>query len=196
MPILTFTQLNTRAVTDVAQSLAGLYEHSPWIVARALQRRPFLSLSEFKAVLVDVVERATEEEGLALICAHPDLAGKAMVKQDLTADSTHEQSQAGLTQCTPEQFERLQQLNSEYKKRFGFPFILAVRGADGKGLSREAILSIFEQRVHHSRETEYAEALRNIHRIAEIRLYDRLGMADQLPVEEVISITALKGEGE
>src|SRR5690606_33311284 len=111
----------------------------------------------------------------ALIRAHPELAGKAMVAQTLTSESTGEQSRAGLTHCTPEQFARLQQLNADYNARFGFPFILAVRGPRGSGLTREQIIEAFERRLHNPVDFEREEALRNIHRIAEIRLADKFG---------------------
>ena len=108
-----------------------------------------------------------------LIRAHPELAGKAMVAKSLTAESTNEQSKAGLTQCTPEEFARIQQLNADYNARFGFPFILAVRGPRGAGLNKQQIIDTFARRLDNHPEFEVAEALRNIHRIAEIRLNDK-----------------------
>jgi N-carbamoyl-L-amino-acid hydrolase len=119
------------------------------------------------------VRQAGTEAQLALIRAHPELAGKAMVAQSLTAESTHEQSAAGLTHCSPEEFARLQQLNRDYNARFGFPFILAVRGPRGTGLTRAQIIDTFARRLDNHPDVERAEALRNIHRIAEIRLNDK-----------------------
>jgi N-carbamoyl-L-amino-acid hydrolase len=116
--------------------------------------------------------RAPEAQ-LALIRAHPELAGKAMVSQTLTAESTHEQGTAGLTDCSPEEFARIQQLNADYNARFGFPFILAVRGPRGTGLSRSQIIDTFARRLDNHPGFERAEALRSIHRIAEIRLADK-----------------------
>jgi N-carbamoyl-L-amino-acid hydrolase len=112
---------------------------------------------------------------LALVRAHPELAGKAMVSQALTAESSHEQSKAGLTQCSPQEFAQLQQLNTAYKEKFGFPFILAVRGPRGTGLSRRDIIATFERRLQNHPEFELNECLRNIHRIAELRLNDKFG---------------------
>jgi len=172
---LTLDQLNS-APTDVALAwLDGLYEHSPWIAEAALAQRPFASLAALKWALVQVLEAATLEQQLALIRAHPELAGKAMVAKSLTAESTNEQTRAGLTHCTPEEFERLQQLNRDYNARFGFPFILAVRGPRGTGLNKQEIIATLERRLHHPVDVERAEALRNIHRIAEIRLADKFG---------------------
>jgi len=95
---------------------------------RALARRPFATLAAFKWALVQALDNATVDEQLALIRAHPELAGKAMVAQSLTAESTDEQTRAGLTQCTPEEFAQLQRLNADYNAKFGFPFILACAG--------------------------------------------------------------------
>ncbi|WP_269059214.1 2-oxo-4-hydroxy-4-carboxy-5-ureidoimidazoline decarboxylase [Paracidovorax cattleyae] len=125
---LTLDQLNAAPVDEAARMLDGLYEHSPWIAQGALADRPFRTLAQLKHAMVSVLDAASREAQLALIRAHPELAGKAMVARSLTAESTGEQSRAGLTHCTPEEFDRLQQLNADYNARFGFPFILAVRG--------------------------------------------------------------------
>ncbi len=177
---LTLDHLNAAPAADALALLDGLYEHSPWIAEAALARRPFRSLAQFKYALVQVVQAAPLEAQLALIRAHPELAGKAMVAQSLTAESTNEQSKAGLTQCTPEEFARIQQLNTDYNARFGFPFILAVRGPRGTGLSKQDIIDTFARRLNHPVDFERAEALRNIHRIAEIRLNDKFGVEPTL----------------
>ena len=170
---LTLEQLNAASPAEALALLDGLYEHSPWIAEQALAQRPFRSLAHLKHALAQVVRTAELDAQLALIRAHPELAGKAMVAKSLTAESTHEQSKAGLTQCTPEEFERIQQLNAAYNERFGFPFILAVRGPRGTGLSKQEIIDTFARRLDNHPEFELAEALRNIHRIAEIRLNDK-----------------------
>ena len=175
MATCTLAHINQAAPDDVLTLLEGLYEHSPWIVQRALVQRPFASAAHFKYACTQVVDAATPDEQLALIRAHPELAGKAMVDHSLTAASTDEQSRAGLTRCTPEEFQRLQALNTTYNQRFGHPFILAVRGPRGTGLTKADILAAFERRLHHHPDAERAECLRNIHRIAEIRLADKLG---------------------
>ena len=170
---LTLDQLNHASAADAAQMLDGLYEHSPWIAEQALAQRPFTSLAHLKHAMCEVLAHAGRDAQLGLIRAHPELAGKAMVAKSLTAESTNEQSKAGLTECTPEEFERIQQLNAAYNERFGFPFILAVRGPRGTGLNKQEIIDTFARRLDNHPEFELAEALRNIHRIAEIRLNDK-----------------------
>src|SRR3990167_6779365 len=169
MPI-TLDQLNAAPLAEAASMLDGLYEHSPWIAETALKQRPFASLAALKHAMVRVLAEAGVEPQLALIRAHPELAGKAMVSKTLTAESTNEQSKAGLTNCTPEEFALIQRLNADYNAKHGFPFILAVRGPRGTGLSKAEIIATFERRLHNPVDFERAECLRNIHRIAEIRL--------------------------
>jgi N-carbamoyl-L-amino-acid hydrolase len=172
---LTLESLNAADRAAFVGLLEGIYEHSPWIAERAHAQAPFKSLVHLKQALADVVRHASEVEQLGLIRAHPELAGKAMVSKTLTAESTNEQGKAGLTDCTPEEFARLQQLNADYNAKFGFPFILAVRGPRGLGLSRAEIIATFARRLNHHPDFERAECLRNIHRIAEIRLNDKFG---------------------
>lgn len=170
---LTLDQLNAATPAEALQWLDGVYEHSPWIAEQALAQRPFRSLAHLRHALAQAVRTAPQDAQLALIRAHPELAGKAMVANSLTAESTNEQSKAGLAQCTPEEFARIQQLNADYNTRFGFPFILAVRGPRGAGLPRQEIIATFARRLDNHPDFERAEALRNIHRIAEIRLNDK-----------------------
>jgi beta-ureidopropionase / N-carbamoyl-L-amino-acid hydrolase len=172
---LTIAQLNAASARDFVALLDGTYEHSPWIAERAAAKRPLASLTQLKLVLAQVVREAGEDAQLALTRAHPELAGKAMVSKTLTAESTNEQGKAGLTDCTPQEFARIQQLNADYNAKFGFPFILAVRGPRGTGLRKQEIIATFERRLDHPRDYEIAENLRNIHRIAEIRLADKFG---------------------
>ena len=172
---LTLQQLNSASSAEAAQMLDGLYEHSPWIARAALAQRPFASLAQLKYALVQLLDAAGLEAKVALIRAHPELAGKAMVSQTLTAESSHEQSTAGLTHCSAQEFARIAELNAAYKARFDFPFILAVRGPRGSGLSRKEIIDTFERRVLGQRSLEIEECLRNIHRIAELRLNDKFG---------------------
>lgn len=173
---LTLQELNAAPEAQAAQMLDGIYEHSPWIAQAALARRPFQSLAQLKHALATVVREASQAQQLALLRAHPELAGKAMVAGTLTAESTGEQNRAGLAHCTPEEFARLQELNAAYNARFGFPFILAVRGPRGTGLGRQEIIATFERRVDNHPEFERAEALRNVHRIAELRLNDKFAV--------------------
>ena len=178
--MMTLDQLNAEPAPEALQLLDGLYEHSPWIAEQALAQRPFQSLAQLKHAMARIVAQSGLAPQLALIRAHPELAGKAMVSQSLTAESTHEQSKAGLTQCSAEEFAQLQQLNADYNAKFGFPFILAVRGARGTGLSRQQIIETFERRLQGHPDFERAECLRNIHRIAEIRLNDKFGVTPSL----------------
>jgi len=177
---LTLEQLNRSTQSEFVALLDGTYEHSPWIAERAWSRRPFASLAALKRALVAVLREAGREPQLALIRAHPELAGKAMVGRTLTAESTNEQGQAGLTACTAAEFATLQRLNADYNAKFGWPFILAVRGPRGLGLGRAEIIASFERRLAGHPGFEFAECLRHIHRIAEIRLDDKFGHRPEL----------------
>ncbi|MFM2035129.1 MAG: N-carbamoyl-L-amino acid hydrolase [Pseudomonadota bacterium] len=177
---LTIEQLNAASAADAAAMLDGLYEHSPWIAEQALAHRPFASLPHLKYVMTQVLEAAGREPQLGLIRAHPELAGKAMVSKTLTAESTNEQTKAGLTDCTPEEFAKIQQLNADYNAKFGWPFILAVRGPRGLGYNKQQIIEAFERRLQGHPDFELAECLRNIHRIVEIRLNDKFGVEPTL----------------
>jgi N-carbamoyl-L-amino-acid hydrolase len=170
---LTIAQLNAAVPAAAVALLDGIYEHSPWIAQRALAARPFRSLAHLKHALVQALAASSADEQIGLIRAHPELAGKAMVSKTLTAESTNEQNKAGLTDCTPEEFAKIQQLNADYNAKFGFPFILAVRGPRGTGLAKREIIETFARRLYNHPDFELGEALRNIHRIAEIRLDDK-----------------------
>ena len=177
---LSLDQLNQANRADFTALLDGLYEHSPWVAEAAWTKRPFRSLAHLKRALTEAVREAGLEAQLGLIRAHPELAGKAAMAGTLTAESTNEQSRAGLTHCTPEEFAKLQQLNADYKTRFSWPFILAVRGPRGLGLTRQEIIATFERRLQHPPDVERAECLRQIDRIAEIRLNDKFGFVPTL----------------
>ena len=177
---LTLEQLNSASHADAAQMLDGLYEHSPWIAEQALNERPFKSLAHLKHAMCEVLAHAGRDAQLGLIRAHPELAGKAMVSKSLTAESTNEQTKAGLTDCTTEEFAKIQKLNADYNAKFGWPFILAVRGPRGVGYNKQQIIDAFERRLHGHPEFELAECLRNIHRIVEIRLNDKFGIEPTL----------------
>jgi len=145
----------------------GIYEHSPWVATRVWT---VLDDTEADAdmlatLMADCVDNASVETQLELIRAHPDLAGKAQVAGELTADSTEEQSKAGLDQCTVQEFERFQSLNTAYKEKFGFPFIMAVRES-----TRGEILEAFAARIENDYDTEFETALQEIHKIARLRL--------------------------
>ena len=177
---LSLSQLNAASPGEAALLLDGLYETSPWIAQAALAQRPFASLAQLKHAMARIVDAAGREAQLALIRAHPELAGKAMISQTLTSESTNEQSRAGLRDCSPQEFAKIQQLNADYNTRFGWPFILAVRGPRGTGLSRQQIIASFERRLAGHADFELQECLHNIHRIVEIRLNDKFGVEPSL----------------
>lgn len=147
-----------------------VFEHSPWIAEAAWQAGPPPDTAEgLHAVMVGVLRAAPRERQLDLLNAHPDLAGKLAVNGELTADSSAEQASAGLDRCTPDEFARFTALNDAYRARFGFPFILAV-----KGRSPAEILAAFERRAGNTPEEEFAEALAQVERITLLRLKDLL----------------------
>ena len=147
-----------------------VYEQSPW-VAEILFRRGLDASHDSLEGLADAFYTIVEEGGetlqLALLRAHPDLAGRLALAGGLTLESRGEQSGAGLDQCSPAEYHKFQELNAAYGARFGFPFIMAV-----KGKSRAEILAAFEQRIHNEPATEFRAALEQVHRIAYLRLRD------------------------
>jgi 2-oxo-4-hydroxy-4-carboxy-5-ureidoimidazoline decarboxylase len=149
------------------QLFGGVFEHAPWVADEAFDARPFHTIEALHEAMVEAMRRAPRERQLALIRAHPDLAGRAAIAGELSAASSAEQAGAGLDQCTPAEFARFQKLNDRYKEKFRFPFILAV-----KGRSRAEILAAFEQRLDNPPEAEFDEALNQIARIARFRLED------------------------
>ena len=159
--------------------LQGLYEHSPWLVEAVLPKRPFASPAALKWALAQALDEAGVAAQEALIRAHPELAGKAALAGTLTSESTDEQSRAGLAHCSAGEYAELHQLNHDYQARFGWPFILAVRGPRGTGLNRTQILQAMRRRLHSTPEAERRECVRQIHRIAELRLNDKLGLHPQ-----------------
>jgi OHCU decarboxylase len=144
----------------------GVYERSPWVAERVWDTGEVPdNLMALSDAMAKIVEAADQELQLALLRSHPDLAGRLAVSEELTTDSRSEQASAGLDRCTPEEFAAFQQLNSDYKARFGFPFIIAVRGLD-----RKAILAAFRRRLNNVWDTEFREALDQVNRIARLRL--------------------------
>jgi len=170
--------LNHASDTEAMDWLHGIYEHSPWVGQAALQHRPFRSLAHLKWALANSVTHASHAQQLALVKAHPVLAAKPA--NGLTAESQQEQQLAGLWQSTPAQANELKQLNDNYVAHFGWPFIIAVRGPRGLGLSPDAILAELRRRMSHSPAIEFHECLRQIHRIAETRLNEKCQRQPQL----------------
>jgi 2-oxo-4-hydroxy-4-carboxy-5-ureidoimidazoline decarboxylase len=161
----TLTHLNASPADEFIRLVGPLFEHSKWIAAAAGSTRPFASREALHARLCAIVSEAGEAEKLALIRAHPDLVGRAI----LTAESTSEQAAAGLLQLTAEEVALFDRLNREYQARFGFPFVICARLN-----KKDAILQAFPTRLRNSREQEIAAALTEIFKIAELRLADLL----------------------
>lgn len=159
--------LATRERTRFVELFGSVFEDAPWVAEQAFDVGPFHDVETLHEAMVEVMRRAPGEQQLALIRAHPDLAGRAAIRGELSAASTAEQASAGLDQCTPIEFNRFRELNDKYKEKFRFPFIIAV-----KGRPRTEILAIFEQRLHNSPAAEFDEALNQIAQIARLRLHD------------------------
>jgi 2-oxo-4-hydroxy-4-carboxy-5-ureidoimidazoline decarboxylase len=158
---MTLGELNALDRSAFVDVVGGVFEHSPWVAERAWDRRPFASVDELHDVMVDEVAHAPRAEQLDLLRAHPDLGTRAR----MSAASSGEQAGAGLDRLSPETYARLMQLNASYRARFGFPFILAVKGA-----TADDVLSAMARRVDATPENEWTEALTQVARIARGRL--------------------------
>lgn len=145
--------------------LGEVAEHSPWVMQRVANHRPFSSIRSLLLTVSQVITNASEREQMDLICAHPDLAGKAARAGDMTDASVNEQFGAGLDRLSDEEFERFERLNADYKSKFGFPFIIAVKGHD-----KASILAAFEKRLENDDRAERREALDQIGEIIRFRL--------------------------
>ena len=161
--MLNLAELNALSRDEFARTVGPVFEHSSSIAERAAERRPFRSVDELHQALCAVVAESSAEDKLRLIRAHPDLVGNAV----LTAESSGEQRAAGLTSLTPEEIRRFREYNSQYRERFGFPFVICARLN-----KKEAILRAFPERLEHAREKEIETALAEIYKIAELRLRD------------------------
>ncbi len=156
-------QLN---LDEFVSRYGGIYEHSPWVAEETHELAGEIEdVGELAAVFAMCVEEATDERKLALICAHPDLAGKAAISGKLTEESNVEQASAGMDQCSKEEYQQFQDLNDQYKDKFGFPFVMAIRDSD-----RQEILAAFQRRLENDSQTEFDTAIREIHKIARLRL--------------------------
>jgi 2-oxo-4-hydroxy-4-carboxy-5-ureidoimidazoline decarboxylase len=158
---MTITQLNSFSREQFVVTIGWVFEHSPWVAERAWEKRPFADLKQLLKAMTDEVSRATREEQLALLRAHPDLGTRAR----MSSASTGEQAGAGLDQLTADEYRRLHDWNTAYKKKFGFPFLYAVKGSN-----KYDILRALGQRLQNEPEEEFREALRQVYRIAWFRL--------------------------
>ena len=189
MDAFSLSTLNTAPPDVFVKTLGGLFEHSPWVAQAVCDRRPFASWDALHAALVEVVAQAAPERQLALIRAHPDLAGKAALAGEVTAASQQEQAGAGLDHLSDDEYRRFHRLNAAYRERFGFPFILAV-----KGRGKKSILEAFENRLNNDPTTEKTRALAEIADIARFRLETLLKgtllketLLKEIPVKETPS---------
>ena len=164
---ITLAELNGRDREGFVAALGHVFERSPWVAAAAWARRPFAGLEELHAAMVAAVAAAGEERQLALIRAHPDLAGRVALAGRLTAESAGEQAAAGLTALSADELARFQVYNAAYKERFGFPFVICAREH-----KKDAILAAFPVRLANGRDDEIRTALDEIAKIAWLRLSD------------------------
>jgi len=164
MSDLTIDDLNDLDEAAFVDELGGIYEHSPWVPERVAGDRPFDSVDALHEAMAAAVGDAGEERKLELLRAHPDLGEQT----EMTDASEQEQASAGLDQLSPEQYETFQRLNERYREQFGFPFIMAVKGA-----SPDEIQAAMEARVENGEAVEFETALDQVHEIARLRLEDR-----------------------
>ncbi|HQR09759.1 MAG TPA: 2-oxo-4-hydroxy-4-carboxy-5-ureidoimidazoline decarboxylase [Casimicrobiaceae bacterium] len=162
---MTLAELNRVDRAAFVNLLGGIFERSPWVAERSFDDRPFAGVGDLHSAMVEAMTRASAGEQRALLQAHPELAGREASRGELTVESAREQGGAGLDQCSPAELARMAELNRRYRAKFGFPFIVAVRGMD-----RAAILREFGRRVEHDQATEFAEALQQVAKIARLRL--------------------------
>ena len=167
--VLTIEALNRTDRETFRATLDGIFEDSPWVAERAWAARPFRTVEELHAAMRAVVSRASHGERLALLRAHPDLAGKAARGGAMSAASVAEQATAGLDRLTDDEFARFERLNGAYRERFGFPFIIAVRRHD-----KTAILAAYERRLWNTPEEEIDAALEQVFEITWMRLAARV----------------------
>jgi OHCU decarboxylase len=163
----TIFKLNQSSREDFARIVGPVFENTPWIADAVWNERPFADWQQLHNALCATVISADEQKKLDLICAHPDLVGRAAQAGTLTFESTNEQASAGLSKLSPEEIALFQKYNAEYREKFGFPFVICARLN-----KKEAILAGFEQRLKNPRTQEIQTALEEIFKIAELRLRD------------------------
>ncbi len=166
----TLTDLNTAPAESFIVTLGGIFEHSPWVAVAVAAQRPFANVNALHAAMVAAVDAEDAAQKLALLRAHPDLAGKLARAGALTNASSAEQASAGLDRLSEAEFQRFTAFNIAYTEKFGFPFIIAVREN-----TKASILKAFERRITNSREAEFTTALAEVAKIARLRLTTLLG---------------------
>jgi len=158
-------EINQSDLTRFVKLLGAIFEHSPWVAELVYPERPFASRNELHQVMAAAVSRAPEVQRMALLCQHPELAGKEADAGTLTNDSKREQAGAGLNQCTLDELTTIKSLNEAYRVKFDFPFIIAVTGLD-----KFQIIAAMQKRLEHSAEQEFATAIGEVEKIARIRI--------------------------
>ena len=157
-------KINKLSQSDFVKVFANIFENAIWIAKELYKQKPFNSFEDLSLKMLDIFENTTKEKQLKILNAHPELADKTKIGS-LTPDSQKEQSNAGLDQCSEDEFNEFRNLNDEYKKKFGFPFILAV-----KGRTKIEILNNFRQRVSSNANTEFNQTIKQVKQIASLRL--------------------------
>jgi len=157
-------KINKLSKSEFIKVFANIFENARWIAEELYNKKPFDNFEELSSKILNIFETATKEKQLKILNAHPDLANKAKISL-LTPDSLKEQVSAGLDQCTEEEFNEFKHLNEQYKKKFGFPFILAV-----KGKNKNEILDNFKKRISFDQATEFEQAIKQVKQIASLRL--------------------------
>lgn len=163
--MVTIEHLNDSSFSEFVEILQDIFEHSPWVAKRGGEFRPFFSLETLHERMVQVVKDASMEEKLSLINSHPHLGTRI----EMSSSSLQEQKGAGLNQLSSEEYENFLSLNNEYVDKFGFPFIMAVRGK-----TKQDIYSAMKERVQNSKDQEFEEALSEIYKIALFRLKEKI----------------------
>jgi OHCU decarboxylase len=168
---MTLQELNRIGRAEFVAALGGMFEHSPWVAEQAFDKRPFAGVQQLHAAMSGAVRAAPQGDQLALIRAHPELAGREAVAGALTAESTSEQSRLGFNALSKSEFERMTELNRRYREKFGFPCIVALK----LHASRATVIAEFERRTANDRDAEIGNALEQIGHIARGRLEQLLG---------------------
>ena len=166
---MTFDEVNALPAADFDSKFGHLFEHSPWVIEAAELRRPFADKQAMLAAFAKVLDDAGDDRQLALLRAHPELAGKAAIDGSLTKESTAEQASAGLDRLTEEEFNFFHERNAAYAQKFGFPFIICVRLTNKTG-----ILKAMRARLGSTREAEFKTALGEVMKIVDLRLEEAL----------------------
>jgi 2-oxo-4-hydroxy-4-carboxy-5-ureidoimidazoline decarboxylase len=190
MTTCSLEQLNALSEAEFTAALGDIFEHSPWVAKAAAIARPFATLSALHEAMIAAVRAAPDETKLALVKAHPDLAGKAAKAGEMTMDSVIEQGSVGLDRLNEAEYARFQRLNDAYQAKFGIPFIVCVRRH-----TKDSILSEFERRLAQDKGDAFETALGEISRIAALRLDQRVTAPMRLPLHGRLSTHVLDTHG-